>query len=320
LVRLEPGRNVSDAGLLSRAQGCLFGQVAGDSLGSLVEFASSGEVAERYPDGPRRLEDGGTWNTIAGQPTDDSEMALALSRSILAAGRYEPERAFRAYQDWQATGPFDIGNTVRAALGGTPRPESLANGSLMRASPLAVFSRGRSEDEAAALGRADSALTHPNPICGDAVAAFVSAIRHGLLEGDGPEAAYAAARRSATACPRPEVAAALDAARREPPICDGPDAGVALVALQNAFFELLRGQSLEDALVATVRRGGDTDTNAAIAGALLGAVHGRDALPLQWRVMVLSCRAHPLRAPRPRPMTFWPIDVMEQAERLLLGD
>ena len=41
---------------------------------------------------------------------------------------------------------------------------------------------------------------------------------------------------------------------------------------------------------ATVRRGGDTDTNAAIAGALLGAVHGRDAVPLQWRQMVLSCR------------------------------
>ena len=69
--------------------------------------------------------------------------------------------------------------------------------------------------------------------------------------------------------------------------------------------------------MATVRRGGDTDTNAAVAGALLGAVHGREAVPLQWRSMVLSCRPHALRAPRPRPMGYWPVDVLEIAERLL---
>ena len=42
-----------------------------------------------------------------------------------------------------------------------------------------------------------------------------------------------------------------------------------LIALQNAFFELLHAASLEEAVVRTVRRGGDTDTNAAICGALL---------------------------------------------------
>jgi hypothetical protein len=68
-----------------------------------------------------------------------------------------------------------------------------------------------------------------------------------------------------------------------------------------------------------VRRGGDTDTNAAIAGALLGAIHGRDAVPSQWRGMVSSCRPHPLRGERPRPMAYWGVDVLELAERLLLG-
>jgi len=36
---------------------------------------------------------------------------------------------------------------------------------------------------------------------------------------------------------------------------------------------------LEEAVVDSVMRGGDTDTNAAICGALLGAVHGRGAIP-----------------------------------------
>lgn len=65
---------------LERAQGCLLGQLAGDSLGSLVEFRDADDIRRQYPDGVRDLADGGTFNTIAGQPTDDSEMALALSR------------------------------------------------------------------------------------------------------------------------------------------------------------------------------------------------------------------------------------------------
>lgn len=60
---------------ISRAQGCLLGQLAGDSLVSLVEFQSSEKIRLNYPNGLRELADGGTWNTIAGQPTDDSELA-----------------------------------------------------------------------------------------------------------------------------------------------------------------------------------------------------------------------------------------------------
>jgi len=71
--------------------------------------------------------------------------------------------------------------------------------------------------------------------------------------------------------------------------------------------------------MATVRAGGDTDTNAAICGALLGAIHGRDAVPPQWQRMVRSCR--PLRGSahvrQPRPAVYWPTDALALAERLL---
>ena len=80
-----------DPGTLSRAQGCLLGQPAGDSLGSLVEFQSSEQIRCNYPDGVRELADGGTWGTIAGQPTDDSEMALTLARILLKQRRYSLE-------------------------------------------------------------------------------------------------------------------------------------------------------------------------------------------------------------------------------------
>src|SRR5436309_2298878 len=66
----------------------------------------------------------------------------------------------------------------------------------------------------------------------------------------------------------------------------------------------------------------DTDTNRAIVGSLLGAVHGVDAIPEQWTRSVLNCRpqnggAH---VRQPRPERYWPVDVLSLAEDLLAGD
>jgi ADP-ribosyl-[dinitrogen reductase] hydrolase len=96
--------------------------------------------------------------------------------------------------------------------------------------------------------------------------------------------------------------------------------GWVLTALGNAFHRLYSGQTLEQAVIETVAVGGDTDTNAAICGALLGATQGRDAVPLRWRRFVLGCRsvsAHDVR--HPRPMTFWPDDALDLAEVLLVA-
>ena len=319
-ARLRPGDAVHDAPRLARAQGCLLGQLAGDSLGALVEFASAEEVARRYADGPRRLEDGGVWGTLAGQPTDDSEMALALARAILAEDGFERGAAFEAYAAWLRSGPFDVGETVNAALRDRANPASQANGSLMRASPLGIFAHALPPRAAAQLARHDSSLTHPNPVCGDATAAFVVAVAHAIHEGDGPEGAWRAAvdwARKADASLL--VHDALEEARREAPDCEGSSAGWVRIALQNAFHELLHAKTLEEGVVTTVRRGGDTDTNASIAGALLGAVHGRGAVPPQWRSMILSCRPTGPRAQRPRPRAFWPVDALEIAERLMVA-
>ena len=95
-----------------------------------------------------------------------------------------------------------------------------------------------------------------------------------------------------------------------------------LIALQNAFDQLLHSETVDDGVVDTIMQGGDTDTNAAIAGAMLGAVHGLAAVPLQWQDRVLTCRPvaglTPTRHPRPRQ--FWPVDALLLAEHLLTAD
>jgi ADP-ribosylglycohydrolase len=95
--------------------------------------------------------------------------------------------------------------------------------------------------------------------------------------------------------------------------------GWVLVALQNAFYQLLHASSFEEGVVDTVSEGDDSDTNGAIAGALIGAVYGRESIPFQWRQMILSCRPHRVRRViHPRLMDLWPVDLLPLSELLLL--
>jgi len=94
--------------------------------------------------------------------------------------------------------------------------------------------------------------------------------------------------------------------------------GWVLVAFHNALWQLLHASGLEDGIINTVMQGGDTDTNAAICGALLGAVYGREAIPAQWEEAILNCKpkAGKQGVHQPRPECFWPVDALELAERL----
>ena len=309
---------IADAQRLARAQGCLLGQAIGDSLGSLVEFESAETIARAYPQGVRELADHSGRGTIAGQPTDDTEMALALARSVLAAGRYDAKGALAAYCAWFASAPIDIGCTTRAALEGSPDPSSEANGSLMRAAPLGVWAAG-DPARAAAAPREDSALTHPNPLCGDACAAYAAAIASGIAGGSRAAMLSAALAHASATHASSRARSAIERAAQGEAVRDfSSRQGWVLVALQNAFFHLLHASDFEAALLATVAAGGDTDTNAAIAGALLGAALGMESIPPRWVAPVLACR--PLAevgAARPRPMHYWPDDLLEIAEALL---
>ncbi|HET6247004.1 MAG TPA: ADP-ribosylglycohydrolase family protein [Tepidisphaeraceae bacterium] len=112
-MRAKIGTNAT---VLSRAQGCLLGQTAGDSLGSLVEFQRGVIIRRKFPDGLRELKDGGHWDTLAGQPTDDSELALMLARSLVKESEFDEEAVAASYAYWYASDPFDIGATTARAL------------------------------------------------------------------------------------------------------------------------------------------------------------------------------------------------------------
>jgi ADP-ribosyl-[dinitrogen reductase] hydrolase len=311
-----------DVETLSRAEGCLLGQLAGDALGSLVEWLPPSDILRRYPNGVRELADGGVWGTIAGQPTDDSEMALILARMLVRERRYDVEEARKAYVFWLDSPAFACGGTILAGLRGNPKKESQANGALMRISPLGIFCANSDLETTSRLAQMDASLTHPHPICLQANALFAMSIAQSISRLKGPREIYEDIKRWATEM---NVEKSLMTAILDAPHCPPADyidqLGWVLIAFQNALWQLLNASSLEAGVVDTVMRGGDTDTNAAIAGALLGSVYGRNALPKQWIDKILSCRpmdGEP-RVRRPRPECFWPVDATQLAQSLLAG-
>ncbi|MCK9230016.1 MAG: ADP-ribosylglycohydrolase family protein [Syntrophales bacterium] len=308
--------------MVERARGCLLGQLAGDALGSLVEFQTPEQIRQEYPDGVRELSGGGTWNTIAGQPTDDSEMALLLARMLVDRGRYDPGEARKAYLFWLDSDPCDCGKTIFKGLRGAVDRDSQANGAMMRISPLGIFGANHALEHVAEWARQDGAITHPHPVCQQANALFTMAIAQAVRLGCNGRNLY---ERIVTWAEDMGVDASLLEAVRgaaeAPPADYVHRQGWVLTAFRNALWQLLHAPNLEEAVVGTVMHGGDTDTNAAICGALVGAVYGLDAIPSRWVDRILNCRPKAGRpgVHRPRPECLWPVDALELAAQLVAG-
>ncbi|MDX9721647.1 MAG: ADP-ribosylglycohydrolase family protein [Myxococcota bacterium] len=308
---------------IARAEGLLLGQLVGDALGATVECETATVIRQLYPQGLREIVGGGPLFIKRGQITDDSELALALVRCLINYGP-DFDMIARAYVRWRYSSPLDIGVLTSAALT-VPEPDRITeaqlsahaasvngspekhgNGSMMRVCPWALYGAFLADHTLAALVRRDSALTHPAPAAQDACVAFVIAMAHGL-RGAAPVQMYEQALQNVTEV---GVRDALLRARSHAPRCDGAAHGNALVSIQNAFFHLLNTSSFEEGVVQTVMAGGDTDTNACITGALLGASQGSSAVPANWRDAVLLCTTQ--RAPE-----YQATDALELSHALL---
>ena len=330
-------QSIADSEILSRAQGCLLGQFAGEMLGMPVETMSAEDIRRLYPDGLTRISDGQEVLLPLGihhpqpalaQLTDDGEMALMLARSLVEQDSFDADAVREAYMVWWRSPAFGFGPTTQSALEhGIFDPRAQTNGALMRVSPLGIFGVNHDAAQVADWARQDSRLTHVHPVCQDSSAVFTVSIARAIRTGcDG-----AALHRWITDWSEDAGIddAVLDALRRaadcEPPYPTDHEASErqrrlwVLVALHNAFWQLLHADSLESSIVNTVMSGGDTDTTAAICGALMGAVYGREAIPAQWSDAVLNCRPHAEQPDvfKPRPEVFWPVDALELADKLV---
>jgi ADP-ribosylglycohydrolase len=267
---------------LDRAQGVIIGMACGDALGAGYEFG------EPF-DGPVEMKGGGPFDWAPGEWTDDTSMAIVIAQA-LAAGSLDLDRISRGWIDWARTAP-DVGAQSRAILGSgatdatTLRQasrdfhartgRSAGNGSLMRTAPLALAYLG-DEHGLIAAARTVSELTHFETSAGDACVLWCLAIRHAVLTGE-LDFAVGLVHVDST------WAGLIETARASRPR-DFVNNGWVVEALQGAVSAF--GDDFRATVESAVRGGRDTDTVAAIAGGLAGAVWGASSIPAEWLPLV----------------------------------
>lgn len=282
---------------LNRFQGCLVGVAVGDALGMPVEGKLRGQIRSQY--GVLREMVNGY--RPAGNITDDTLQTLCLAESIAQLGEFNPDDAMRRLLEWYRTDPFGIGNHTMQVMERVNRgmdwrmavkeveqtnaPWTAGNGSLMRCSPIALR-YCRDIVKLLECSRESSMLTHANPLCQDACAFFNAILSRVLLGWDKKDALSFAMELLAHSSHEilDRVQDMLHKSADEI-----PTSGFVLDTLECALWAWWHHEDFEEALVTVVNLGGDTDTNASVAGALLGAQCGLDAIPLRWREKVRWC-------------------------------
>ena len=271
-----------------RARGCMLGLMCGDALGAPLEFHSPADFKLHFPHGVTGMVDG--WDTTVwrknGTITDDSEMAIALLRSLLNEQGYNSMATQAQYIDWLSSKPRDVGITIRYALKGDFNPDSQANGALMRVAPIGIYAALHPEWDWQSATKADCTLTHIHPRCINANIIYVESLIL-AMQSQTPQEIYAAACKRAEKLNDAALLCRLRAAETEEPEYQ-PKAGWVEIAFQCTYYWLLHAQDYASAMCSIVSRLGDPDTNGAIAGALLGAVFGIDGIPYEWQQTVLN--------------------------------
>ncbi len=290
-----------------RALGVFAGTACGDALGAPYEF--HGTV--NYPT-PITMTGGGDMGWKPGEWTDDTSMAVIIAQALAEQGTLTADALdviAVGFEQWERTAP-DAGNQTRAVMAdvrahrvsgasmtrasrvfaeGNPRADG--NGSLMRTAPI-VLAYLDDADAMVNAARAASALTHAAADSTDACVLWCYAIHVAVMDGtlDGLRAGleYLAPERRAVWRER------IDAAEGAEP-WDFPRNGWVVEALQAAWASITCKRTHEGVdglntfargLDHAVRCGGDTDTVSAIAGGLLGGLHGLSGIPTAWTDVV----------------------------------
>lgn len=263
--------------LLNRSKAVLLGGAVGDALGAPVEFMTPGEITSQY--GTLKDMAGGGWLRLKpGQVTDDTEMTLCLARGVVTAGYWDLRSIAEEFARWLKSRPIDVGDTCRRGirnfmlkgeLESPPNQWDAGNGSLMRMTPVALYTLG----DAALLQRYSQEqghLTHNHPLSDAACLTYGRMLQLALLGAE-----KSRLRREAE-----QLVAAYPAFRFDP--YPGLATGYVVDTLQTVLHHFFRSRSFEECVIATVNQGGDADTTGAIVGGLAGAYYGLEEIPRRW--------------------------------------
>ena len=298
-----------------RVEGMMLGLAIGDALGNTSEGMLPGERHALYGEIRDFLPNRYASNQPLGLPSDDTQLAFWTLEQMIADGGFIPEYVAKRFCRERI---FGIGNTVRQFIAnmkvGKPwfksGPPSAGNGALMRIAPMVIPHLATGTKNLWVDTALSSMITHNDAGSISACLAFVYILRQLVLLERPPEPAWWAETYVRTArdlegqtCYHP----------RGGPLCDkfwGPiwkmvedkvteaysrslsvkeacswwySGAFLLETVPSVIYILMRhGHDPEEAIVRAVNDTKDNDTIAAIVGAAVGALHGKEAIPNRW--------------------------------------
>jgi ADP-ribosyl-[dinitrogen reductase] hydrolase len=277
-----------------RYRGVLLGLAVGNALGLPVEGRPPAWIRDQYPEGLREIdrhERERPWD-------DDLAQTVILAEMLAEHGELDLEALAASLVRWADENGRGIGSLTHAVITelAAGAPPSVAarqvwergggtaagNGAVMRCAPVALRWRHSGRQLVEQTWRS-AIVTHADPRCPWSAVALNAALALALQDEpvDLERLAHwmddAGAPPTVGAAIRGVVESTLDALA-----LDDSAMGYTLKAMQVGLWCLVQPADFEDVLVAVVNAGGDTDTNGAVAGAVMGSRVGLSGIPARW--------------------------------------
>ena len=269
-----------------RMFGCLYGQAIGNALGIQSEFMTKRDIHLMYLDGISSYPyDKGDWED------DDTNQMLCILEALKENGRVIPQNLAQRLENWLETDGRGCGNLVYQVIRhrnflkdpfkaayerwNLANKEAAPNGGIMRTSVIGLMPDNIESNAVAACK-----VTHYDPRC-ICSCVITSSIIHDLVWKDYgltcSEIKNIAKRYD------DRIEEWIDLAYKS---ClsdlnlEGPKGiGYTLRTLSAALWTYFNAPDFKSGLLAIVNEGGDADTNAAVACAILGAKFGYSSIP-----------------------------------------
>ena len=284
---------------VDKLKGTVYGQAIGDALGLGTEGMTDEDMAWKYPNGITHykeiFQDRHRKRWKIGDWTDDTDMMLCIANAVVKDKGVNLTSIANNFKEWANGEPMGIGeNTYKVLTIGDyvehplevskkiwemSHEKSAANGGLMRTSIVGLFPKAV-EECASNICR----LTHYDPRCvGSCV--IVSELIHSLVYSDKGLSYHQISDIGRKYDERiPEfIDLSLSPDIRALELQDEDSVGYTLKTLSAALWAYWHARTFEEGLLAVVSEGGDADTNAAVACAILGAKFGYQAIPAEYK-------------------------------------
>ena len=287
--------------IVDRYLGSVIGATVGDALGAGYEFTNPSE------DDQIEMCGGGLFDWAPGEWTDDTQMTLGILKA-LAEDESTPVAIAANFIEWYESNPPDIGTQTRNVLGSTAdahelhimsaafldaNPGAAGNGALMRTSPVPLITR-TDRNKIADFATEIASLTHAHKDSISACILWSLALHEAIHSGTyGSDFDWVGTVRNGINYLDPDKKERWEKLIGDTEIKDprtfNPN-GWVVTAFQAALSVIQQtpikeedpSSHFKDTLVNAVKIGDDTDTVASIAGAYLGAVWGKSAIPDEW--------------------------------------